>query len=212
MDQIQNIAHQVNASAEVVGTLGQRSSEIGTIVETISNIADQTNLLALNAAIEAARAGDAGRGFAVVAEEVRKLAEQSSNAARNITELVKAIQQDTDKAVNAINEGNESVNEGAASAAAAGNAFQLIEEQIDTLNKTVENAITSIETLNTVTHDIAHSMGDVMDASRVATDEAQNVSAATEEQAATMHDISDANNKLAEMARSLSAEVKKFKV
>ncbi len=212
VDQIQNIAHQVNASAEVVGTLGQRSSEIGTIVETISNIADQTNLLALNAAIEAARAGDAGRGFAVVAEEVRKLAEQSSNAARNITELVKAIQQDTDKAVNAINEGNESVNEGAASAAAAGNAFQLIEEQIDTLNKTVENAITSIETLNTVTHDIAHSMGDVMDASRVATDEAQNVSAATEEQAATMHDISDANNKLAEMARSLNAEVKKFKV
>lgn len=212
VDEIRSIAYQVNASAEVVGSLGKRSSEIGTIVETISNIADQTNLLALNAAIEAARAGDAGRGFAVVAEEVRKLAEQSSNAARNITELVKAIQQDTDKAVDAINEGNESVNEGAASATAAGDAFQMIEEQIDTLNKTVENAIASIETLNTVTHDIAHSMGDVMDASRIATDEAQNVSAATEQQAATMQDISEANNKLADLARSLNAEVKKFKV
>lgn len=138
--------------------LGKRSSEIGTIVETISNIVDQTNLLALNAAIEAARAGDAGRGFAVVAEEVRKLAEQSSNAAQNITDLVKAIQQDTDKAVDSINEGNESVNEGAASATAAGEAFGMIEEQIGKLNKTVEDAIASIETLNTVTHDIAHNM------------------------------------------------------
>ena len=210
--QIQNIAQQVNASAEVVGTLGQRSSEIGTIVETISNIADQTNLLALNAAIEAARAGDAGRGFAVVAEEVRKLAEQSSNAARNITELVKTIQQDTDKAVASINEGNESVSEGAASATAAGHAFQMIEEQIGKLNKTVEDAIASIETLNAVTHDIDHNMAAVMDASRMATDEAQNVSAAAEQQAATMHDISEANNQLAKQAESLSAEVKKFKV
>lgn len=210
--QIKNIAEQVNASADVVDTLGKRSSEIGTIVETISNIADQTNLLALNAAIEAARAGDAGRGFAVVAEEVRKLAEQSSNAAQNITSLINAIQKDTDRAVASISEGNQSVNEGAAIVTATGEAFQLIEEQVETLNKTVENSIAAIETLNTVSHEIADSMDKVMDSSRIATDEAQNVSAATEEQAATMHDISEANNKLAELAKALSAEVKKFKV
>ena len=210
--QIKNIAEQVNASADVVDTLGKRSSEIGTIVETISNIADQTNLLALNAAIEAARAGDAGRGFAVVAEEVRKLAEQSSNAAQNITSLINAIQKDTDRAVASISEGNQSVNEGAAIVTATGEAFQLIEEQVETLNKTVENSIAAIETLNTVSHEIADSMDKVMDSSRIATDEAQNVSAATEEQAATMHEISDANNNLAQMAKTLSAEVKKFKV
>ena len=212
VDPIKNIARQVNSSAAVVGTLGQRSSEIGTIVETIASIADQTNLLALNAAIEAARAGDAGRGFAVVAEEVRKLAEQSSNAAQNITELVKVIQQDTDKAVASISEGNESVNEGAAIVTATGEAFQLIEEQVEKLNQTVETSIAAIETLNTVTHEIVHSMDAVMDSSRIATDEAQNVSAATEQQAATMHEISDANSRLAELARSLSVEVKKFKV
>lgn len=210
--QIKNIAEQVNASADVVDTLGKRSSEIGTIVETISNIADQTNLLALNAAIEAARAGEAGRGFAVVAEEVRKLAEQSSNAAQNITSLINAIQKDTDRAVASISEGNQSVNEGAAIVTATGEAFQLIEEQVETLNKTVENSIAAIETLNTVSHEIADSMDKVMDSSRIATDEAQNVSAATEEQAATMHEISDANNNLAQMAKTLSAEVKKFKV
>jgi len=210
--QIKNIAQQVNASAQVVNTLGQRSTEIGTIVETISNIADQTNLLALNAAIEAARAGDAGRGFAVVAEEVRKLAEQSSNAAQNITSLINAIQQDTDMAVASISEGNQSVNEGAAIVTATGDAFRLIEEQVETLNKTVEQSIAAVETLNTVTHEIADSMDKVMESSSVATDEAQNVSAATEEQAATMHEISDANNQLVELAKSLSEEVRKFKV
>ena len=76
----------------------------------------------------------------------------------------------------------------------------------------VVDALGNIETLNTVTHDIAHNMESVMDGSRIATDEAQNVSAATEQQAATMHDISDANNQLAKLAESLSAEVKKFKV
>ena len=212
VDQIKNIAEQVNSSAKVVDTLGKRSSEIGSIVETISNIADQTNLLALNAAIEAARAGDAGRGFAVVAEEVRKLAEQSSSAAQNITTLITAIQQDTDMAVASISEGSQSVNEGAEIVTATGEAFRLIEEQVETLNKTVEQSIAAIETLNSVTHDIADNMDKVMNSSRIATDEAQNVSAATEQQAATMHDISAANNRLSGLAKALSAEVKKFKV
>ncbi len=212
VDQIKNIAEQVNSSAKVVDTLGKRSSEIGSIVETISNIADQTNLLALNAAIEAARAGDAGRGFAVVAEEVRKLAEQSSSAAQNITTLITAIQQDTDMAVASISEGSQSVNEGAEIVIATGEAFRLIEEQVETLNKTVEQSIAAIETLNSVTHDIADNMDKVMNSSRIATDEAQNVSAATEQQAATIHDISAANNRLSGLAKALSAEVKKFKI
>lgn len=85
--QMGNIEKTVIDSAQVVVKLGDRSKEIGQIVDTISGIAGQTNLLALNAAIEAARAGEQGRGFAVVAEEVRKLAEQSQGATKQIEEI-----------------------------------------------------------------------------------------------------------------------------
>ncbi|HEY3425515.1 MAG TPA: methyl-accepting chemotaxis protein, partial [Negativicutes bacterium] len=95
INQMRQIEDTVNTSAQVVTKLGERSKEIGQIVDTISGIAGQTNLLALNAAIEAARAGEQGRGFAVVAEEVRKLAEQSQEAAKKIAELIGEIQGDT---------------------------------------------------------------------------------------------------------------------
>ena len=98
VDQMNAIADTVISSSNVVAKLGERSKEIGNIVEVISNISGQTNLLALNAAIEAARAGEHGRGFAVVAEEVRKLAEESQHASQKIEELIRAIQQETAQA------------------------------------------------------------------------------------------------------------------
>ncbi|MBQ9377618.1 MAG: methyl-accepting chemotaxis protein, partial [Schwartzia sp.] len=100
--QIRSVESTVQASSAMVDKLGERSQEIGQIVETISGIADQTNLLALNAAIEAARAGEHGRGFAVVAEEVRKLAEQSGQAAHQISDLIRSIQDDTKAAVDSM--------------------------------------------------------------------------------------------------------------
>lgn len=212
IEQIQNIANQVNASAEVVGTLGKRSEEIGSIVEAISQIADQTNLLALNAAIEAARAGEAGRGFAVVAEEVRKLAEQSATAARNIASLVQSIQQDTNSAVESIAQGNRSVKEGSSSVEATGEAFRSIEEQVDRLNMNVRQSIRYIEAVNTASHDIQDAMGIVQELSQKTTDESQNVSAATEEQAATMTEMAQASDKLAHLAQALQEEVQKFRI
>lgn len=93
------LKEEIAELAQSVHGLGERSREVGSIVELISDIADQTNLLALNAAIEAARAGEHGRGFAVVAEEVRALAEQSAEAAGNIAKLIAAIQAEADRAV-----------------------------------------------------------------------------------------------------------------
>ena len=210
--QIKSIAAEVGKSAEVVKTLGKRSDEIGTIVDTISEISNQTNLLALNAAIEAARAGENGRGFSVVAEEVRKLAEQSNDAAKNISDLIHAIQKDTSSAVESIERGNESVREGAKSVTETGDAFKEIEEQLEKLNLNVRKSISEIEKVNTTSREILKYINVVQNISHKSADEAQSVSAATQEQAATIQEMSDASGKLAELAQQLQNEVHKFKI
>ena len=112
VDGLGSIRQQTNASAERVRRLGSYSAQIGQIVSTIDAIAEQTNLLALNAAIEAARAGEHGRGFAVVADEVRKLAERSSKATKEIAQLIGAVQTGTAEAVEAMEQSSKEVDEG----------------------------------------------------------------------------------------------------
>lgn len=128
----------VTSSARVVAKLGERSKEIGQIVDTISGIAGQTNLLALNAAIEAARAGEQGRGFAEVADEVWKLAEQSQETAKKIETLIGDIQADTDTAVMAMNSGTLEVKTGAEVVNTAGAAFRGIAELINEVSSQVQ--------------------------------------------------------------------------
>ncbi|MCL2010400.1 MAG: methyl-accepting chemotaxis protein, partial [Synergistaceae bacterium] len=120
--QMTSIQHTVESLAKEITSLSMRSNEIGQIVETISGLAGQTNLLALNAAIEAARAGEQGRGFAVVAEEVRKLAEQSQEATKQISSLIDAIQNDTANAVQAMQAGTKEVETGSELVGNAGGA------------------------------------------------------------------------------------------
>ena len=136
--QMDHIQQSVQHSSEVVSSLGIKSQEISEIITLITSIADQTNLLALNASIEAARAGEHGKGFAVVAEEVRKLAEQSNEAATNIQTLILAIQQQSTRAVDTIaqevgivQKGREKLNETALAFEEINEAIQCIQAKSD---------------------------------------------------------------------------------
>jgi len=152
------IAERVQESAKTVESLGARSDQIGAIIGTIEDIADQTNLLALNAAIEAARAGEQGRGFAVVADEVRALAERTTKATREISEMIKAIQQETKGAVAAMEQGVRQVESGTAEAARSGDALRDILAQVNEVTMQVSQIATAAEEQTATTSEIASNM------------------------------------------------------
>ncbi|MFP4529421.1 MAG: methyl-accepting chemotaxis protein, partial [Candidatus Kapaibacterium sp.] len=136
---MRDIAQVVKNSAENIESLGESSKKIGEIISVIDDIADQTNLLALNAAIEAARAGEQGRGFAVVADEVRKLAERTTEATKQIASMIKGIQRETSEAVDAMQRGTEEVSSGITLADSAGDALGKIvgstQDVLDMINQ-----------------------------------------------------------------------------
>jgi len=135
VDGMNRIADVVHSAASTVKDLGKNSDKIGEIIQVIDDIADQTNLLALNAAIEAARAGEQGRGFAVVADEVRKLAERTTKATKEIASMIKQIQRDTGNAVDSIESGTKEVETGKE---LAKKAIVALDEIIDRTNKTID--------------------------------------------------------------------------
>jgi methyl-accepting chemotaxis protein len=212
MEQMLKIEQSVNASAVVVAKLGARSKEIGQIVDTIAGIAGQTNLLALNAAIEAARAGEQGRGFAVVAEEVRKLAEQSGEAAKQIAHLIREIQNETDQAVDSMTEGSEQVKVGTEVVNDAGSVFQTIASVSMETNEMMKNVLLEVQHAVGGSQQIANSMQEIDLLSKDIASQTQTVAAATEEQSASMEEIASASHSLAQMAQELQNAVKKFQV
>jgi methyl-accepting chemotaxis protein len=148
------IADRVRQTSKTIEALGTRSEQIGDIVGTIEDIADQTNLLALNAAIEAARAGEQGRGFAVVADEVRALAERTTKATREIGEMIKAIQNETQAAVKAMEEGVHEVEKGAVSSQKSGQALEEILERINEVTMQVNQIATAAEEQTATTGEV----------------------------------------------------------
>ena len=158
LDGMQRIRASVQATARKIKSLGDRSLEISEIINVINDITEQTNLLALNAAIEAARAGEAGRGFAVVADEVRKLAEHSRSATKDIAALIKAIQAETNEAVVVMEDGTKEVEAGATLADQAGRALDAISSVVRQSAELVQEISLASKQQVRGTEGVAHAM------------------------------------------------------
>ena len=180
-----------------IGQMGAQSVQIGTIVETIDEIAAQTNLLALNAAIEAARAGEHGRGFAVVAGEVRKLAERSTQATREITGLIQDVQRTVNEAVTAMDEGMRDVEVGAQRADAAGKALADIVTAVDTVN-------THVGTIASTAQDVRGSTGALTSAMQTVADIVDENAAASSQMAEDADRVTGMMTAIARVARDNS--------
>ncbi len=192
------ISKVVEKSAETVFTLGKNSDKIGEIIQVIDDIADQTNLLALNAAIEAARAGEQGRGFAVVADEVRKLAERTTKATKEIANMIKQIQKDTHDAVLSIKEGTDEVNKGK----------QLANEAGTVLNEIIEVAQKASDT----SVQVAAASEEQSAASELISKNIESINNVTMETTAGIHQIARASEDLSRLTIKLQEMVAKFKL
>ncbi|MBI2059473.1 MAG: methyl-accepting chemotaxis protein [Nitrospirae bacterium] len=178
---MQEISAVVKESAQTVRRLGEKSEQIGKVVQVIDDIADQTNLLALNAAIEAARAGEQGRGFAVVADEVRKLAERTTRATKEIAETIRTIQMETSGAVDAMRRGVEKVDEGSTFATKAGEALSNILQGVEKVADMIGQIAASAEQQSAATEEISSNITDISKLSKETASGITEVSQAAEE-------------------------------
>jgi methyl-accepting chemotaxis protein len=192
--------------------LATKSDEIGAIVETITGIAGQTNLLALNAAIEAARAGEQGRGFAVVAEEVRKLAEESQNAAGEIATLIDAIQSETGRAVEVVEDGAQRTADGAEVVDQTRDAFLRIGTAVDDVNERIGQITGAAQQISAETSKMQSEIGEVAAVAEQSSASTEQVSASTQQTSASTQEIAASAQELASTAAKLEELVGQFKV
>ncbi|MEK6531814.1 MAG: methyl-accepting chemotaxis protein [Deltaproteobacteria bacterium] len=166
VDGMSTVAETVNECTRKVEALGQSSNQVGAIVAVINDIADQTNLLALNAAIEAARAGEQGRGFAVVADEVRKLAEKTTKATKEIAAMIKSIQADTKAAIEAMKKGNSEAEQGMRLAENSGKVLIQIVENVEKVSDMLRQNATATEEQSAAVDGITNNINGIADIAR----------------------------------------------
>ncbi|WML44846.1 HAMP domain-containing methyl-accepting chemotaxis protein [Neobacillus sp. PS3-40] len=212
IEQMNSIQTTVEQVARTIQGLGEQTQHIGKIVEVITEIAGQTNLLALNAAIEAARAGEHGKGFAVVADEVRKLAEESSQSAKRITDYIQDIREKINALIQEMEHGTKEVATGIEVVNFAGNSFSKIETsihdvacKINEVGSSIKQLVSGVEQVSSSTHLISSSSEEIANQSLT-------VFSATEEQSASMREITLSANSLSSMAETLRNTVEKFKL
>jgi methyl-accepting chemotaxis protein len=209
---IQQVADSSAQVASAIEDLSTRSERIGGIVDTITGIAEQTNLLALNAAIEAARAGEQGRGFAVVAEEVRKLAEESQDAAGQIAGLIGEIQTDTQKVVGVVADGAQRTEDGVATVEQTREAFERIGAAVGDMTARITEIAGAAQQISAETTQMETSIGEVAAVAEQSSASAEQVSASTQQTSASTQEIAASAQELARTAEQLQELVGRFKL
>jgi methyl-accepting chemotaxis protein len=210
--EMNEIHETVQQAASVIQSLGDRSQQVNSITNIITDMANRTNLLSLNAAIEAARAGEHGKGFAVVAQEIRKLAEQSGQSAQQISELIQEIVLETELAVTAMHAGTDKVTLGLTKTAEVDKVFRTIEANVAAVTSQVGLTSSTIQDLAASSRQMVTVVEEVSAASNEVAIDCQSNSASTEEQLATMEEISSSSHELSRLADDLHGVLSRFKL
>jgi len=195
---MERIVEVVNSSADKVSALGEASAEIGDIVQVIEDIADQTNLLALNAAIEAQRAGEEGKGFAVVADEVRELAERTTSATQEISDVVVQIQEQIDEVVTSMERGTDEVESGLALTEDASDALDEITASIDDMATTIDQIAAATQEQSATTTQIAESV--------------ESISGVADSVSSSTHQLAEMADDMSRQAEDLGDLIEQFEV
>jgi methyl-accepting chemotaxis protein len=208
--QMETINQTVNQSNRIISSLKVRSDEISSILEVITGISDQTNLLALNAAIEAARAGEHGKGFAVVAEEVRKLAEESSQSSGRISKIIEQIQSETNNAVNAMGLGTKEAEKGREIAHSTGELFDKMKQFTDQIANQIEGVSAASQEISSGTEEVSASSKELTSIAKSNSTLTSEIETSTVEQLQSVNQLSDAAKELNELAQELQNMITRF--
>ncbi|MFV8829219.1 methyl-accepting chemotaxis protein [Alkalihalobacterium sp. APHAB7] len=212
IQQMNEVNRVVETSSNDIEQLNKHAQEVSSIINIITGISSQTNLLALNAAIEASRAGEAGKGFAVVAEEVRKLAEQSAQAANQVISIINQMQDGASESAQSMNKVINEVNEGRNLIHKAGTSFYGIVQNNQGLSEQIQQVSTLSSEVSSASKQLLNQSENVLQSTADLTSDYQTIASASEEQLASMEEVTASMTHLNELAKELQNIVDQFKM